>query len=116
MSTTIPESDQKIKLAPFEERAEQLLSKVFGGMHHVYSARKEPLYWSCEPSGDLSTYDFDTLTRLVFAAHEFCIRVSIINGGPRALKIMLHPRDGTTGAIYTRHPTLIAAIERWNNT
>lgn len=102
---------------PFEERAESLLSRVFGGMHHVYSLKKfagPNAHWTCIHSGTVATFDFDQLTRLVFAAHEYCVRVQISNGGPNSLKLWLHNRTGREGNNYERHPDLATALERWN--
>jgi hypothetical protein len=118
MNETIPLTDEQIIALPFEERAERLLCFVFGGMHHVYSLKKQPApypWWSMIHSGYVSTYDFDHLTRLVVAAHHYCVRVEITNGGPRALKIMLHPRHGRDGCTMSRrHPTLQQALESFH--
>jgi len=111
--STTEDGNSSPLLGSFEERAEALLSRVFGGMHHVYNLKKEARYWTCIHSGDCSTFDGDTLTRLVFAAHDYCIRVQLSNGGPRALQIMLHPRNGRTGSMYERHPTIEQSLERW---
>lgn len=102
---------------PFEVRAEKLLSRVFRGMHHVSSLKKTPTYWTCSECGDMSTYDFDTLTRLVLAAHEYCCRVEIKQGGPQRLKIIVSPRIPKTDEtmIYECHPTIEQAIEKWNS-
>ena len=94
---------------PFEVRAEAMLSHVFRGMHHVYSLKKFPRYWTCIHS-QLSTFDYDTLTRLVIGAHDYAIRVELNNGGPQAIKLMLHPRQ-REGIICQRHPTIEAAIQ-----
>ena len=106
---------KELLAAPFAERAEQLLSHVFGGMHHVYSLVKTDRYWTCIHSGDLATYDANYLTALVLAAHEYCLRVSISNGGPRALKIWVHDRKGRTGSMYERHPDIKTALETWGS-
>ena len=97
----------------FEERAEAMLSRVFRGMHHVHGLKKQPRYWTCIHNGDASTFDFNILTCLVFGAHEYCLRVSISNGGPRSLKIEIHPRNGREGEIWNRHPTIEQALEAW---
>jgi hypothetical protein len=102
-------------MPPFEDRAEQALSRVFRGMHHVYSLKKTPRYWTCIHSGDASTFDFNTLTRLVLAAHEYCVRIEVTNGGPRALKIWVHNRTCREGCINERHPTIEAAIDQWRH-
>lgn len=101
------------ELEPFEVRAEKLLSRVFRGMHHVWSLKKTGTYWTCIHNGSLSTFDFDQLTRLVLGAHEYCCRIDISNGGPRSLKIVVCDRK-REGDFTDRHPTLEQAVERWN--
>ncbi len=99
----------------FEERAELVLAFMYRGIHHAPEIKKEPApypRWSLNHRGDLSTFDFDELTRLVIAAHHFCVRASIQHSGPRTIKIVLHPRKGRTGAMFERHPTLVEAIEQ----
>lgn len=83
-------------------------------MHHVYSLKKTPRYWTCIHSGDMATQDFNYLTRLVFAAHEYCCRVSISNGGPRALKVFVSDRDRSDSNT-EGHRTIEKALEMWNN-
>lgn len=102
-------------LPPFEERAEALLSRVFQGMHHVYSLKKEKRHWTCIHHGDLSSFDASYLTRLVLAAHEYCLRVWISGGGPRALKVWVGERINRDGDLYERHPTIETALENWNS-
>lgn len=111
--TPEPQSD-KTEQEPFEVRAEKLLARVFRGMHHVYSLKKERDYWTCI-TNHVSTYDFDELTRLVLAAHEYCCRVEIRNGGPLRLKIFVSPRIPKTddSNIFESHPTIEQAIEKW---
>lgn len=108
--------DDRINL-PAAERIQAVLASTFGGMHHVFNVKKfneggTREYWTVVHSGSLSSFDFDELTRLVFWGHEFGVRVDLGNGGPRALKIMLHARYGREGGMSTRHPTMAQAIER----
>lgn len=63
-------------------------------------------------SGDLATFDQDHLTRLVFAAHDRCARVSVEQAGPRALAICVWPRK-REGRTPERHPTLEQAVADW---
>lgn len=96
----------------FEIRAEEMLSRVFGGMHHIYSLKKEPQMWSCIHYGDCATFDGAILTRIVLAAHEYCLRIAIKNGGPSRLKIIVWPRL-REGAWHEKHPSIQQAIETW---
>lgn len=63
--------------------------------------------------GGLHTFDNDLLTRLVFLAHDHCIRVSIEPCNPTYLRLRLHPRVRETEAqyrLYYRHPRLMEAM------
>lgn len=95
---------------PFEERAEAVLSQRFQGIHHCGEITKTKGAWATNKYGDLSTFDFDELTRLVLAAHHYCIRASVQHPGPRMVKIVLSPRT-REGAIFNRHPTIEQGIE-----
>lgn len=100
-----------------EHRMLYVLDCAFRGIYH----NEKPLHkenigseyewWWISYYGDLSTFDFDILTRLVVAAHEACVRVSIQNSGPGMVKIMLHPRNGREGNFAERHPTIENAVE-----
>lgn len=96
-----------------ESRPGRLLCEVFGGAHHVQWPSFKWLKhgWSASYMfyGDCSTWDFNTLTRLVVAAHAHAVRVEIVNGGPRRLKLYLHPRT-REGRSDQRHPTLADAL------
>ena len=58
----------------------------------------------------LSTFDFDYLTRLVFLAHDRCIRAEIIASSPGRVGIVLHKRHTRDGGIAARHPTAEQAL------
>ena len=55
---------------------------------------------------DLSTFDFDRLTRLVITAHAYAVRIEIESSGPRLVKIVAHRRSHEAEGINERHPTL----------
>lgn len=98
-------------------RVAELLDR-WQGLSHIDNGALEKAKWSSEryieiwTSRTLSTYDFDELTRLVFLAHDMCIRVEIRNHGPNRLKLMFHPRK-REGNIAERHPTLEQAVAKW---
>lgn len=86
---------------------EAVLAHAFRGIHHVKNIHKEcPTWWWVSVYDGLSTYDFDQLTRLVLAAHRYCVRVEIGGSAPRRVKITLHTRTGRTGFMSCRHPTI----------
>ena len=102
---------------PFQVRAERMLEITFRGLHHCPKIHKIPYkiigneYWAVNYSGDLSTYDYDLLTRLVVAAHDNCIRVSICSSGPRLVKIRLDNRTKRVGMFHEQHPTIEQAVD-----
>lgn len=85
-----------------------LLEVYYRGLHHLPGKVK----WlghgaaSVNERGDLSTFDFDGLTRLVMLAHAYCVRVSVEAGGPGAVKLLLHCRHYRTGGMPLRHPRM----------
>jgi len=67
-------------------------------------------------ASDLSSFDFDKLTKLVLAAHMHAVRVTVRPCSPTMLKLRFYPRDPGETATSTRHPTLAdlskAALDR----
>lgn len=84
-----------------------LLADLFGGFHHS-TARKIRAWGDgiCYSHyGELATFDFDHLTRLVRMAHDRCIRAAVGPSGPGMVRIMLFKRKGRSGSMWERHPT-----------
>lgn len=101
--------------SPPEERILRVLEITYRGIHHAPKIHKHsPRYWTVNNYGDLSTYDWDTLTRLVIAAHDLAVRVEIGSSGPRRVKLHLSART-RTGEMTERHPTIDEAIDRFRN-
>jgi hypothetical protein len=98
-----------------EQEAISFFSALYCGEHHIpRSGVKEfGLGWCVNHYGDLSTFDFDRLTRLVFLAHDRCVRVEIRSSGPRMVKLCIWKRSGRTGEIWSRHPTIETALDMW---
>lgn len=102
--------------------ATQFFAAFFGGEHHIpgTGGRRGPDNvqpfgvngWRVvEPGAAYSTFDYDQLTRLVFLAHEWSVRVQLT--GSRAgleLSIWGREREGDTSC---RHPDLDAAVRSW---
>lgn len=93
----------------------EVLSMVFGGDHHLenisYVAQngiKMNVY-----SGSMATFDNSYLTRLLFACHDACVRLQIVQGGPYRFGLMLHKRHKREGSLYERHPTIEQALADW---
>lgn len=102
------------RLPTVEARAREMLARAYGGLHHLPSPLKTLqgavtyLHY-----GDLSTVDWDTLTRLVLGAHEYLLRVSISQGGPQSVRVTVSGRVNRDGTFYEKHPTIEQAIEAW---
>lgn len=96
--------------------AMKFFSTLFGGKQHIPGDRygEENLIgygrgWSVILSHDLSTYDMAILTRLVFLAHDFAFRASVLPSGKRLQRIAIWKRE-RSGDQGTHHPTLEQAI------
>jgi len=102
------------------EQAVDFFSALYGGKHHIPGARYGDAKnvkvwgtgWSVSHYGDLSTYDFDMLTRLVLLAHDRCVRACIRQGGPGGVKVCISARD-REGGFSERHPTIEEALARF---
>lgn len=105
-----------------KEEAVEFFSTLYFGEHHIpargccgqHGVREfGPGSWYVNHNGDMATYDFDFLTRLVFLAHDRCIRASVQNGGPRKVKVVIFKRASRDGRISVGHPTIETALEKW---
>ena len=104
-------------MTPDQKECYELLCDVFRGEHHLQGKVSE---WGHglklnRLSSDLSTIDGNELTRLVVAAHDRCVRVSIVSSGPRMIGITLFKRHERTGSISKRHPFIEDAIKDIRN-
>lgn len=95
--------------------AREFFGELYYGEHHFPSQLKEFGYgWRMDHYGDLSTFDFNVLTRLVLMAHQKCIRVSIMPLNFKHIKICIWKRT-RDGGISTGHPTIEQAIDKFVN-
>lgn len=96
------------------KEAEEFFSQIYFGKHHI-PGKIKPFGpgWCINHLGELATFDFSQLTRLVFLAHDACIRVSIMNSGPQMVKIALHKRNSREGSMCERHPAIEQALTKW---
>lgn len=97
-------------------RVVDILALAYHGKHHIPGRVKADSFM-CEVNvpGTLSTFDFDTLTRLVVGAHDACVRLTVGSSGPGRVKLMFHlrAREGRTSE---RHPTMEDAIAQIRST
>lgn len=89
-------------------------AEFYGGEHHFpHKIREYGSGWSMLHRSGLATYDFDQLTRLVFMAHDRCIRVEVSIVNMQWLRIAIHQRRPGEGQMYEVHPTLDEALAAW---
>jgi hypothetical protein len=98
------------------QQIENTLIAAFKGMHHAGKVKwghdgnpEDP--WATTCVLPMATYDSDTLTRLVLAAHAYAVRIEIGPGGPRQVKLKLWTRDRSADW-YEGHPTIQQSIDR----
>lgn len=102
----------KLKFQPTDDQqfCIGVLSEFAGGDHHLPKIEDWGHGVAINHSGDLSTHDFDGLTRLVLLAHKHAVRIEISFSGPGRVKIIAHRRkhqgDGERLGQSVRHPSL----------
>lgn len=103
-----------------EQWALEFFSEFFRGLHHVPGGRHRIRKWGTgycinyHPN-DLSTFDFDGLTRLVLMSHRDCIRSEISGSGPGMIKLAIWKRKGREGRYFEKHPSIETAVEFFNS-
>lgn len=94
-----------------KEQATDFFAEFYNGAHHIPGEIKS---WgngfTVNHRSDLSTFDFNALTRLVVLAHDRCVRVSILPCSPQYVRICIHPRT-REGSFVHRHPELEEHID-----
>jgi hypothetical protein len=108
---------KRINLSDFQHDALSMFVRAMGTGIYNLSVKWERADFSYPGAvhlvlyGNLATWDFNHLTRLVIAAHDACIRVSVEGKSNRYLGISMHHRERDADAIHARHPTIEQAIE-----
>jgi hypothetical protein len=89
----------------------QMWSRVMHGFHHCgdFKPFGRGICVS-EPGGYFATTDFDYLSRVVFLAHDWCVRVELAASSPGRVKFALHRRHKREGSMSARHPALEQAV------
>lgn len=108
------------EISPHAIRVAVLLDRWIG-LHHIPSKIIREVDWS-DPwcveiaiTRSLGTYDLDEMTRLVFLAHDLCVRVEVFPNTSSSMNLMFHPRV-RHGGVFSRHPTIEQAITSWRRT
>lgn len=105
-----PETESKYLT---KEEATAFFAEFYGGEHHFPKGGVKQFgngFCVIHDQGDLATYDFDKLTRLVFMGHDKCMRVGVHPNAFKTLRIAIWKRQ-REGGMSSRHPTLEQAIE-----
>jgi hypothetical protein len=107
-----------ITLSPLGEKAANLLGWVYRGIYHMPTnilrakwddPRFVEVILFARP---ISTFDDDSLTRLVVGAHDLCLRVEIQGASPHCLRLWFSERSREGRDIYHYHPTIEEAVQR----
>ena len=107
-------SRYQTELSPLGEAVATLLWEWASGIYHLEDMLRK-VDWTNNRwiefnyYNEVATFDWDNLTKLVFFAHWFGIRISIQPCNFRYIKIMFHPRK-RVGGIFAKHPTLDQAV------
>ena len=108
------------KLSEFQKRVFNIIGIVGNGIYNAPFAL-ERVVWdygggmSLSWRRELSSWDFNTLTTLLFLCHEARIRVQIESTGPNATKLSFWQRK-SEGGISSVHPNLdeaVASFREW---
>ena len=108
------------KISPLGIRVADFLGYLYAGIYHISAeALHKRVDWSSTymievtvQDAGMATFDFDQLTKLVFLAHHFCLRVSIHAAAPKYIRLRFHQRK-RDGNFFERHPTLAMAVDQF---
>jgi hypothetical protein len=102
---------------PFtKEEASKFFGVFYNGEHHLPSEVKPwGQGWTVNHRGDLASFDFSEMTRLVVMAHDCCVRISISPCKNDVLRICIWKRHSREGDMSLRHPDLESAIKTFRD-
>ena len=80
-------------MTPDQEYCKATLAEWAGGEHHLNTVKPFGAGVCVNHMGDLSTYDFDGLTRLVILAHRDGVRIGVKSGAPCMVQITAFRRQ-----------------------
>lgn len=111
-------TESVIKQTQFtRDEAKEFFGKLVGGSHHVYDQHLKEYgqgwrftYWN-----DLSTYDFNVLTKFVILCHDQCVRGQIAGKNSKEVYLIIHQRHTREGDMTRKHPTMEDAINNFRN-
>lgn len=107
-------------ISSLAEKTLIILSKVFGGLHHLPNKQLEKFPYfetyciTYMHMGSLSTYDPGNLSGLVILAHDLAVRFSLAGKANHYIEFMFHERE-REGDFSKRHPTIENHAKGWRN-
>lgn len=98
-----------------KEKAVEFFSEFYGGKHHIPGDVRENNngWWGVAHYGELASYDYNCLTRLVFLAHDKCVRVAVHGCNGEHVRISIWSRDPGEECVESGHPTIEEALSKW---
>lgn len=94
-----------------KEFATWFFALFYRGHHHIPGDLNEwGTGWAVYTNDELSTWDWDSMTRLVVMAHDNHVRVSFVPKGMSKAYLVIHPRP--KGVRMSEHPDLDWNVER----
>jgi hypothetical protein len=107
--------DPQQKMSAVGEEVANILGEWARGIYHLKTNKvnwSHPHYidFKFDYGGDLSTWDFNGLTRLMLLCHDRAVRLEITPCNPRFIRLTFHPRQSRTGCMAKRHPTAEEAL------
>jgi hypothetical protein len=108
-----------IQISELGKKVADILGHVFDGIHNCPATLfHKRTNWESNHHielviyGELATWDFNRLTRLVILCHDQCIRLSIEGANIHYLRLFFHTRKrGDDLLICKRHPTIEEQIK-----
>lgn len=107
---------QEITLSAFHHRALRALAEGMNtGIYNLSVKWAKAVFndrlFSCVMfCGDLSTFDFNALTRLVIVAHDDCLRISLAPAARDYFRVTITERERGADNWSRHHPTMEEAI------
>lgn len=119
-----PRKHPETQLSSIGKKAADFLGEWQYGIYHLHQKELFKVDWSnnhhIEISifcSNMSTFDFNNLTRLVFLAHDMALRVSITPSSHNHMRILFHERTHGEGEReIPHHPTLEEAVNLFKQT
>ena len=105
------------EMSTLGEDVARLLNDLYVGIYHIQRECSR-VDWSNQTYieiilyGAWCSFDHSNLTRLIFLAHDYGLRVQLEARAPGYVRLMFHRRT-REGNLYMRHPSIEFALAQW---